>query len=212
MSTKREAQSRSRREEYAEATWQAVVTAARELFADAGYSRTTVEQIARRARVSPATVYAQCGGKQGLLKTLMDSWTAGPLVLEIIEACNAAPSATEKLDVLADGYVAIYRASGDIIRIVTDAAAAASVAAEFLETAAARHHEALLTIVRQIRETGDLRKEISDQDAARIIYYHFHFAQFTLAADTFGWGEARARDWIRQRVENALLTREGDRR
>ena len=197
---------RSRREEYAEATWQAVVAAARELFGEAGYSRTTVQQIARRARVSPATVYAQCGGKQGLLKTLMDSWTAGPLVLEIIEACAAAQSATEKLNVLADGYVAIYRASGDIVRIVTDAAAAAPGAAEFLETANARHHEALLAIVAQVRETGKLKEEISDEDAARIIYYHFRFEQFTLAAETFEWGEERARDWIRQRVENALLT------
>ena len=196
---------RSRRDEYAEATWQAVVTAARELFGEAGYSRTTVQQIARRARVSPATVYAQCGGKQGLLKTLMDAWTAGPLVREIIDACAAASSGAEKLDVLADGYVALYRASGDIIRIVTDAAAAAPDAAEFLETANARHHEALVEIVAQIRKAGDLKKSLSDKEAARIIYYHFRFEQFTLAADTFGWGEDRARDWIRERVEVALL-------
>jgi AcrR family transcriptional regulator len=196
---------RSRREEYAEATWQAVVVAARELFGEAGYSRTTVQQIARRARVSPATVYAQCGGKQGLLKTLMDAWTAGPLVREIIEACAAAGSGPEKLDVLADGYVAIIRASGDIIRIVTDAAAASPDAAEFLATANERHHEALVEIVKQIRDTGDLAKDLSDEDAARIIYYHFRFEQFTLAADGFGWGETRARDWIRERVEAAIL-------
>jgi AcrR family transcriptional regulator len=196
---------RSRRDEYAEATWQAVVTAARDLFGDAGYSRTTVQQIARQARVSPATVYAQCGGKQGLLKTLMDTWTAGPLVREIIDACAAAPSGAEKLRVLADGYVTLYRASGDIIRIVTNAAAAAPDAAEFLETANARHHEALVEIVAQIRKAGDLKKNLSDEDAARIIYYHFRFEQFTLAAETFGWGEDRARDWIGERVEIALL-------
>ena len=196
---------RSRREEYAEATWQAVVSAARELFGEAGYSGTTVQQIARRARVSPATVYAQCGGKQGLLKTLMDAWTAGPLVREIIEACAAAGSGAEKLHELAEGYVAIIRASGDIIRIVTDAAAAAPNAAEFLATANARHLEALVEIVAQIRETGELAKDLSDEDAARIIYYHFRFEQFTLAADGFGWGEARARDWIRERVEAAIL-------
>src|SRR5215467_3196620 len=124
---------RSRREEYAEATWQAIVTAARELFGETGYSRTTVQQIARRARVSPATVYAQCGGKQGLLKTLMDSWTAGPLVREIIDACAAAPTGADKLRVLADGYVTLYQASGDIIRIVTDAAVTSPDAAEFLK-------------------------------------------------------------------------------
>jgi AcrR family transcriptional regulator len=196
---------RSRRDEYAEATWQAVVTAARELFGDAGYSKTTVQEIARRARVSPATVYAQCGGKKGLLKTLMDAWTAGPLVREIIEACATARSGAEKLHVLADGYVAIHRASGDIIRIVTDAAAADAGAAEFLETATARHHEALIEIVAQIRETGDLKKDLSDEDAARIIYYHFRFEQYTLAAEDFGWGEDRARDWIRERVASALL-------
>jgi AcrR family transcriptional regulator len=196
---------RSRREEYAEATWQAVVTAARELFGESGYSGTTVQQIARRARVSPATVYAQCGGKRGLLKTLMDSWTAGPLVRQIIEACAEAGDAEEKLRVLADGYLAIYRSSGDIIRIVADAAAAVPSAAEFLETANARHHEALIEIVAQFRETGDLKKDLSDEDAARIIFFHFRFEQFTLAAEDFGWGEDRALDWIRERVQSALL-------
>src|SRR5262245_65450611 len=88
---------RSRRDECAEAPWQAVVTAARQLFGEAGYSGTTVQQIARRARVSPATVYAQCGGKNGLLRTLMDAWTAGPLVREIIEACAAADTGPAKL-------------------------------------------------------------------------------------------------------------------
>lgn len=196
---------RSRREEYAEATWQAVVAAARELFGEAGYSGTTVQQIARRARVSPATVYAQCGGKRGLLKTLMDDWSAGPLVREIIEACAAAGSGAEKLKVLAGGYIAIYKGSGDVIRIVTDAAAAVPDAAEFLETANARQHEALIEIVAQIRETGDLKKDLSDEDAARIIYWHFRFEQLELAVDRFGWGEDRARDWIRERVELALL-------
>ena len=32
------------------------------------FFQTKVEQIAKLSRVSPATVYAQCGGKQGLLR------------------------------------------------------------------------------------------------------------------------------------------------
>ena len=198
-------QYRSRRDEYAEATWLGVVAAARELFGQAGYSKTTVKEIAKRARVSPATVYAQCGGKQGLLRTLMDAWTAGQLVGEIIEACARAEDASVMLRVLADGYVAIYESSGDIIRIVTEAAADTSEAAEFLETANARHHEALVAIVSEARRTGQLNKELSDDDAARIIFFHFRFEQFILAADTFKWGTDRARDWIRERVEAAIL-------
>src|SRR5262245_32330314 len=159
----------SRREEYAAATQQAVVAAARELFGEAGYTRTTVQQIARRARVSPATVYAQCGGKQGLLKTLMDIWTASPLVLEIIERCAAAGSAQDKVRTLADGYVAIYRASGDIIRIVTDAAVTSGDTADFLAIANDRHLGALVAIVADMRKTGELAKDLSDEDAAKII-------------------------------------------
>jgi hypothetical protein len=107
--------------------------------------------------------------------------------------------------VLADGYMAIYDASGDIIRIVTDAAAAAPGATEFLETANARHHEALIEIVTRIRATGELKRDLSDEDAARIIYFRFRFEQLSLATETFGWGEDRARDWIRERVQSALL-------
>jgi len=55
------------------------------------------------------------------------------------------------------------------------------------------------------RTVRDLKKGLSDEDAARIIYYHFRFEQFSLDADDFGWGDDRARDWIRERVEIALF-------
>jgi AcrR family transcriptional regulator len=197
--------SNSRREEYAEVTRQAVVAAARELFAQNGYSSTTVQQIARRARVSPATVYAQCGGKQGLLETLMDQWTAGALVGEIIDDCAAADTGKQKLEVLADGYMKIYKTSGDIIRIVGDAAASAPTAASFMETANERHLQALLEIIEQLRATGELADGLSDQDVANIVLFHFRYEQFLLAAFEFGWGETRALDWIRGRVEAAIL-------
>lgn len=196
-----------RREEYAAATRSAVVAAARELFGEQGYAGTTVQQIAQRARVSPATVYAQCGGKQGLLETLMDTWTAGALVGEIIQACAAAPTPAEKLRVLAEGYVTLYAASGDIIRIVTDAASSVAEAQAFLTTANDRHHQALVEIAAQMRETGGLADGLSDDDFADIVFFHFRYEQFTLAAYEFGWGGPRARDWIREQVATAVLRR-----
>ena len=51
----------SRREEYAEATRQAIVGAARRLFSERGYFATKVDDIAALARVAPATVYAVSG-------------------------------------------------------------------------------------------------------------------------------------------------------
>src|SRR5260221_12589275 len=70
----------SRREEYAEATRQAIVAAARRLFGERGYFATKVDDIAALARVAPATVYGVSGGKQGLLHTLLEIWATAPII------------------------------------------------------------------------------------------------------------------------------------
>lgn len=199
------AQLPTRRDRYAEMTRREIVTAARQLFAGQGYARTTVEQISRAARVSPATVYAQCGGKEGLLGTLIDMWTAAQLVRDIIGACDAADTGRAKLEVLAEGYVAIYEESGDIIRIVERAASSVPVAEDFLNTADERHLQALRQIVGGIQDVGDLADGVSVEDAVRIIFFHFRYDQFALAVDTFGWGVDRTRRWITERLDSAIL-------
>src|SRR4029079_561893 len=85
------------------------------------------------------------------------------------------------------------------------APAVATAAAEFLKTANDRHLQALLEIAAQLRGTEELADGLSDQDVANIIFFHFRYEQFLLAAFEFGWGEARALDWIRRRVEAAIL-------
>ena len=96
---------RPRREEYADQTRAAVVAAARRLFAENGFFQTKVEEIAKLSRVSPATVYAQCGGKQGLLRSLMDSWTQAPLVEESLQESLAAPDAALVMHALSTAYL-----------------------------------------------------------------------------------------------------------
>lgn len=196
-------QSRSRRHLYAEMTRSEVVRSARKLFGRYGYAQTTVESIARDAGVSPATVYAQCGGKEGLLQALMDLWTTSSLVRGIIAECAAAESARAKLDALAKGYVAIYAESGDIIRIVTRAAAGAPAAEAFLKVADERQQNALREIVTDLRD--GLADGITVEEAVQVIFFHFRYAQFALAADEFGWGVERATRWLTERVASAIL-------
>lgn len=195
----------NRRDEYAEITRRDVIAAARRLFATHGYEQTTVAMIARDARVSPATVYAQCGGKEGLLGTLMDMWTASPTVGRIITDAAEGRTGRAKLRILADGYVAHAAEAGDIMRIVERAAASSSPAEEFMEIADQRHTEALEIITKGIEDVGELADGLSVADAAKIIYFHFRNPQFVLASETFGWGVDRAKHWILERVESAIL-------
>ncbi|MCW8103665.1 TetR/AcrR family transcriptional regulator, partial [Streptomyces tauricus] len=198
-------QAPSRRDEYAQMTREEVVKAARKLYAAPGYAQTTVEKIAREARVSPATVYAQCGGKEGLLRTLMDMWTTSPTVGRIITDAAAAPTGRTKLEVLAVGYAAHAAEAGDIMRIVERAAPSSTAAQDFLDIADERHIEALETIVEGIADDDALAEGVSIQEAAQIIFFHFRNPQFVLASETFGWGVDRATHWLTDRVTAAIL-------
>src|ERR1700749_2918445 len=111
---------RPRREEYADQTRAAGTAGGRQLFAENGFFQTKVEQIAKLSRVSPATVYAQCGGKQGLLRSLMDSWTGTPAVVESYQRSLAADDPVLVLQSLSAASLQITKQWGDVIRVVID--------------------------------------------------------------------------------------------
>src|SRR3954453_4419078 len=66
-----------RRTRQAAETRLAILAAARELFARAGYTATTVAQIAASAAVSVDTVYATVGRKPALLRELVEMAISG---------------------------------------------------------------------------------------------------------------------------------------
>ena len=197
---------RSRRDEYAEQTRQAVVDAARTLFAQKGYFATTVNEIAAAGRVSAGTVYQQCGGKQGLLRALMDTWTTAPLVQQTLDRIDAAGNLDEAFQVLSDSYLEFWRQFDDIIQVVAATAAHDDEARESLGQAMARHRSALQTIAQRMRELGGFTGSFSDEDFADIALYHygpqngFHFTITVL-----GWPEERARDFIRAQFARSFF-------
>ena len=50
---------------------EAIVVAARQLFAEVGFERTTMRAVAARARVDPALIYHYFEGKEGLLAAVL---------------------------------------------------------------------------------------------------------------------------------------------
>lgn len=64
---------RSRREDYSESTRTALVDSAVELFTKRGYAGTSLEEIARRARVTKGALYHHFSGKQALFEASFDA-------------------------------------------------------------------------------------------------------------------------------------------
>lgn len=205
MSNRPSEDRRSRRDEYAEQTRQAVLTSARALFAERGYVATTVNDIAAASRVSPGTVYQQCGGKQGLLRRLMDEWTTSELVQNTLDVVEAAESLDKLLAALADSYLEFWRRYDDIVQLVLATAVHDAAAAESLAQATVRHRNALYEIARKVRRLGGFPGSFTDEDFADVTLYHygpqngFHFTVTVL-----GWPEDRARDFISAQFSRSM--------
>src|SRR5580700_2080771 len=196
---------RPRREEYADQTRAAVIAAARQLFAENGFFQTKVEQIAKLSRVSPATVYAQCGGKQGLLRLLMDSWTQTPAVVESYQESLAAGDAVLVLQTLSAAYLQITKQWGDVIRVVIDVAPHDDESAAVLATAQKRHNHNLTAICRHLEDIGALRDDVDARLATRTITYYYGIDGLLRTRDVFGWSLERSNQWLLAHASAAVL-------
>ena len=196
---------RPRREEYADQTRAGVLAAARRLFAENGYFQTKVEQIARLSRVSPATVYAQCGGKQGLLRSLMDSWTQAPMVAVSLQESLAAGDAALVMQTLSTAYLQITKQWGDVIRVVIDVAPHDDESGSVLAAAQKRHNRNLTAICRHLGDIGALRDDVDARLATRIITYYYGIDGLLRTRDVFGWSLERSNEWLLAHASAAVL-------
>jgi AcrR family transcriptional regulator len=191
-----ETKSGGRRAEYAAFTRNAIVEASRRLFAERGFFATRVEDIATAARVAPATVYAVCGGKQELLRTLTVMWTTAPIVNEYRPVVERSDDPGEIIG--AAGHVTrrMREDFGDIMRVALTTAPHDAGAAATLASAVERYRGDLGVVARRLDEIGALRSALSADDAADLLWYHFGFgAMFTLT-DDLGWSFERAERFL----------------
>jgi AcrR family transcriptional regulator len=200
---------RPRREEYADQTRAAVIAAARRLFGENGFFQTKVDQIAKLSRVSPATVYAQCGGKQGLLRSLMDSWTQSPPVVESLQESLAGDDAARVMQALAAGYLQITRQWGDVIQVVIDVAPHDDESGAVLATAQRRHNRNLTAICRHLEDIGALREDVDARLASRIITYYYGIDGLLRTREVFGWSLERSNEWLLAHASAAVLRSPG---
>jgi AcrR family transcriptional regulator len=182
-----------------------VIDAARRLFAENGFFQTKVEQIAKLSRVSPATVYAQCGGKQGLLRSLMDSWTQSPMVDESYQESLTAADAALVMRTLSTAYLQITKQWGDVIRVVIDVAPHDDGSGAVLATAQRRHNRNLGEICRHLQDIGALRDDVDARLARRIITYYYGIDGLLRTREVFGWSLERSNEWLLAHASAAVL-------
>ena len=106
------------RQEQAEATRQRIAEAARRLFADHGYSATSLAAVAAEAGVAPRTVYAVFGTKREILSAICEKWLQDGRARERAQEVLALPDPVERVRAAGGWLAGLYAAGFDVVQIL----------------------------------------------------------------------------------------------
>ena len=99
------------------ATSERILDAATELFGARGFARTSIRQIAERARANSALIYYYFGSKTGLLDALMTRMQAA-VHANLESSVASAGSAREKLERFIRLQIGLLRQRSPLLRII----------------------------------------------------------------------------------------------
>lgn len=200
-----------RREQHAAATRRAVLRAAKDLFASNGYAATTVADIAERARVSVDTVYAAVGRKPALLRELVETAISGTERAvpaeqrDYVGRIRAASSGREMLTIYAAAISEIQQRMAPVFLALRDAGSTDRDCAALWTEISQRRAANMLRFAAELRSTGELREDLTDQQAADIIWSMNSAEYWVLLVTERCWSPQQFSDWLADAWARLLL-------
>ena len=193
-----------RREQAAAATREAILDAARELFATRGYACTTVAQIAGAAQVVANTVYTSVGGKPQLLAAIMEGGTGDPGVAETVTAVARTTDPAEVIQLTAAGTRQVNERQAKAVTILLDSARVDPAAAEMLQVSMRIYRDTLNALAQRLEDLGAL-EPADRRRAADVFWYLFGWTSWRTLIIDLSWSWDEAEKWLARRGIEALL-------
>jgi AcrR family transcriptional regulator len=199
----------SGRQAAAARTREAVLTAAREVFLDRGYTATTMAAISQHAGVALDTVYAAIGRKPTLFRELVETAISGQNTAvpaeerDYVRAIRAEPDPRRKLDIYAAAIAPIQDRLAPLVALARDAASAEPELARLWGEIAARRAANMRLLAVNLAESGGLRVEV--EEAADVIWATNSPELYLLLVRDRGWELSRYRSWLAETWKRLLL-------
>lgn len=197
------------REQQAEATRTRVCQAAAPLFADRGYTRTSVRQMAAAANVAVETVYAVGGKAAVFLRSFELAFSGTPngaslLDLEALAPAWAAPTLNEVLEGITTFIVDSNQRSAGLWSAYVEAANTdADLAAAYttrMRSMRLHGHRILAALV----DRGLCALPADPDRTVDAIWAALHPSQYVLLVTHAGWSRTDYHDWVLSTVHRLL--------
>jgi AcrR family transcriptional regulator len=199
---------RERAEEERRATRNRVIEAATCLFAERGYTATTMADIAGLAGVSMQSVYSAGRSKADLLHAAVDLAVAGDdqeiLVHErpMFQALAAEPDPARQLQMLADAICTIHERSEPIRAAEREGAAVEPILALALQEAHRRRYQTFKIAIAMLPAD---RLRYSPEECTDTAWAVATADVFMLLRHVRGWTWAQIRRWLGRTLTDLLL-------
>jgi len=199
------------RSEQARQTRARILDAAQRLFSERGYGGTTMEAIAGGAGVATDTVYASFRSKPGVLHALLDIRVAGDeapigiIAREGPQAVRRERSQRRQVAGFATGVAEILERARPVDDIMRGAAAVDPEIAALRARMQQGRHDNMRQFVGWLAANGPLRKGLTEDDAADIVWAVASPEMHGLLRARRGWAPERYRDWLEATLARTLL-------
>ena len=193
------------RERQAQLTRDEILKSARRLFAERGYSRTSVRDVAEAAGVSPQTVYDSIGSKQALVARLNDLIDAEAGIGAIAGAAARSNDPQQLAALAARVTRSILENCGDIIHALVTGAAAEPALEAALDEGHRRHVQGAETVVGLLQKMDILVTSLDTETAVGTLAAITDFRFALLLRDTYGWSMDRIEAWMTETSKSLLL-------
>jgi AcrR family transcriptional regulator len=167
----------------------------------------SVDEVARRARVSRSTVYLAFGSRSGLYDAVTERLLQGAGYDLLMEAVRH-PDARETLRGGIEGGARMYAAHLDVLRVLyATGRLDPNGAGRAIATSERKRYEGMGWLAGRLRDEGHLRVGVTVEDAAHLLWVQTSFDAFDLLATGRGLDVEEA---IRILVETAGRALLGD--
>jgi AcrR family transcriptional regulator len=199
-----------RRAQQASATRAAILEAARATFVERGYVASTIAEIARRASVSPETVYATFGTKRAILSALVDVSIAGDDAgiaiadRDWVRELRSESDRARRIAILAHQGRLILERRAQVDEIVAGGAAADPDIRSLLETGRAERYAGQRALLASVAGPDGLRAGLTLDEAADRLFALGSPEVYRLLSGARGWSADRFEAWYAEEIASLL--------
>jgi AcrR family transcriptional regulator len=190
------------RQSQSAATRQRIVDAARLLILERGYRATTIAAIAAKAGVNTDSVYELVGRKPMVLRELIEQAISGTdhaVVAEErahVKALLAEPDPAKKLAIYARAVCATHKRMAPLFLALRDASSTEPEAQQVWHQISDRRAANMRKLAQDLKDAGGLRRGLSIEQAADIVWATNSAELFVLLTIERGWSIKRFERWL----------------